>query len=113
MADLFDSELEAASELAKNKFFRAAGAVAGVVLEKHLLQVCDNHAIAPTKKASTIGDLNDRLKSANVVDVPLWRFIQHLGDIRNLCDHSKAAEPTAAQVSDLLAGVAKITKTLF
>ena len=35
-ADLFDSELEAAKELAKNKFIRAAGAVAGVVLERHL-----------------------------------------------------------------------------
>ena len=32
-ADLFDSELDAAKELAKNRFTRAAGAVAGVVLE--------------------------------------------------------------------------------
>jgi len=32
-ADLFDSELEAAEELAKNRFSRAAGAVAGVVLD--------------------------------------------------------------------------------
>ena len=39
MADLFDSELDAAKELAKKKFHRAAGAVAGVVLEKHLAQV--------------------------------------------------------------------------
>src|SRR6202140_2333638 len=31
-ADLFDSELDAAGELAKNKFTRAAGALAGVVL---------------------------------------------------------------------------------
>src|SRR6266576_488371 len=35
-ADLFDSELDAAIELAKNKFTRAAGALAGVVLESHL-----------------------------------------------------------------------------
>ncbi|MBK8579608.1 MAG: hypothetical protein IPN78_15745, partial [Candidatus Accumulibacter sp.] len=33
-ADLFDSELDAARELSKNGFHRAAGAVAGVVLEK-------------------------------------------------------------------------------
>ena len=39
MADLFDSDLDAAKELAKKGFLRAAGAVAGVVLEKHLVQV--------------------------------------------------------------------------
>ena len=37
-ADLFDSDLDAAGELAKNKFTRAAGASAGVVLERHLAQ---------------------------------------------------------------------------
>src|SRR5262249_50608556 len=50
-ADLFDSELDAAKELAKNKFTRAAGALAGVVLERHLAQVCDNHSIKVAKKA--------------------------------------------------------------
>jgi len=38
-ADLFDSELKAAKELAKQKFTRAAGALAGVVLERHLGEV--------------------------------------------------------------------------
>jgi len=112
-ADLFDSELDAATELAKNKFTRAAGALAGVVLEKHLAQVCDNHAITITKKGPGIGDLNNALKEANVSDVAQWRFVQHLADIRNLCDHSKGAEPTVAQVDDLIAGVTKIVKTVF
>ena len=53
------------------------------------------------------------LKAANVVDVPQWRFIQHLGAIRNLCDHNKAMEPTAEQVTDLITGVDKTLKTLF
>ncbi len=43
-ADLFDSELEAAMELAKQKFLHAAAAMAGVVLERHLVQVCDCNA---------------------------------------------------------------------
>ena len=113
MADLFDSELDAAAELAKNKFLRAAGAVAGVVLEKHLTQVCANHSMAISEKGAGISDLNELLKGSNVVDVPQWRFIQHLADIRNLCDHSKTAEPTASQVGDLISGVAKVVKTLF
>jgi hypothetical protein len=112
-ADLFDSELDAATELAKKKFTRAAGALAGVVLEKHLGQACDNHEIKVTKKAPTIGDLNNALKEAAVIDVPQWRFIQHLADIRNLCDHNKKVEPTPGQVDDLIAGVMRTTKTVF
>ncbi|SRR5258708_3487401 len=112
-ADLFDSELEVAEELVKNKFMRAAGAVAGVVLERHLGQVCDNHGIKIAKKKPVISDLNDALKEADVIDVPTWRFVQHLADIRNLCDHDRKTEPTAEQVSDLVAGVMKITKTMF
>lgn len=112
-ADLFDSELDAAGELLKQKFIRAAGAVAGVVLERHLAQVCDNHSIHIGKKSPGIADLNEALKAANVIDVPQWRFNQHLADIRNLCDHSKKVEPTIEQVADLIAGVKKVTKTLF
>jgi hypothetical protein len=107
-ADLFDSELEAAKALAKNGFLRAAGAVAGVVMERHLAQVCDNHAITLSKRAPTIADLNDALK--DVLDFPQWRANQHLSDIRNRCVHNKGVEPTKEQVNDLVDGVIKLTK---
>ena len=113
MADLFDSELATASELAKKKFLRAAGVVAGVVLEKHLTQVCRNHSVKILKTSPTISHQNDRLKAENVVDVPQWRSIQYLSDIRNLCAHDNKTEPKAEQVSDLIAGVNKTMKTLF
>jgi len=112
-ADLFDSELDAAQELLKKKFSRAAGAIVGVVLEKHLAQVCLSHNVKITKRNPGIADLSEALKSASVIDVPQWRFIQHLADIRNLCDHNKSAEPTLEQVADLIAGVAKVSKTIF
>ncbi len=112
-ADLFDSELDAAKELAKQNFTRAAGAMAGVVLEKHLGQVCDNHGIKNPKSAPAISDLGNALKNANVIDIPTWRFVQQLADIRNLCDHDKKVEPKVEQVEDLLAGVMKVKKTLF
>ena len=112
-ADLFDSELDAAKELAKNKFTRAAGAVAGVVLERHLREVCGNHGVTVRKAKPTISDLNDALKDATVIDIPQWRSIQFLGDLRNLCDHVRESEPTAEQIRDLLEGVAKVTKTIF
>lgn len=112
-ADIFDSELEAAHELAKHNYTRAAGALSGVVLERHLSQVCDNHNIKISKKNPSIADYNDTLKSESTIDIPQWRFIQHLADIRNLCDHNKKLEPTVEQVDDLLAGVAKVIKTIF
>jgi hypothetical protein len=112
-ADLFDSEIEAARALVKSKFLRAAGAIAGVVLEKHLAQVCENHAIKVTKKNPTIADLSELLKNADVIDTPRWRANQYLADIRNLCDHNKVKEPTEEQVRDLVDGVAKVLKTMF
>lgn len=112
-ADLFDSELDAAKELNRHKFTRAAGALAGVVLERHLGQVCDNHGIKVTKKVPGISDLNNALKDADIIDIVQWRFIQHLGDIRNLCGHNKKNEPKGDQVDELIAGTAKVIKTLF
>ena len=112
-ADLFDSEIDTAGILAKNGFFRASGAVAGVVLEKRLGQASENHRLKIAKKAPTIADYNNALKEADVVDIAQWRFIQHLADIRNLCDHDKKTEPTRDQVEDLIAGVRKTIKTLF
>lgn len=112
-ADLFDSELDAARELLKNGFLRGAGVVAGVVLEAHLSQICGNHGATTRKKNPTISDFNDLLKANNMIDVPQWRFIQRLGDLRNLCGHKKKREPTEEEVSELIDGVEKIIKTLF
>lgn len=111
-ADLFDSEIDAARELLKNRFARAAGAVSGVVLERHLSQVCTDHKVSVSKRDPGIADLNDALKAAGVIDIAQWRFVQHLGDLRNLCDHSKSREPSDEQVSDLINGVSKVTKTI-
>ena len=111
-ADLFDSEIDAARELLKNKFLRAAGAIAGVVLEKHLHQVCDDHGVKITKKNPSISDLNELLKANAIIDIPQWRHIALLGDIRNLCDHNKQKEPTAQQINDLIDGTDKVLKTI-
>jgi hypothetical protein len=111
-ADLFDCEIAAARELQKSKFLRAAGAVAGVVLEKHLRQVCDDRRISITKKHPTISDLNELLKANAAIEVPQWRHISLLADIRNLCCHNKQKEPTSEQVADLVDGTEKVLKTI-
>ena len=112
-ADFFDSELEAAKELNKNGFTRGAGAMAGVVLESHLTQVCENHKIKITKKDSTINGLNELLKANDIIEVSTWRFIQHLGDLRNKCDHKKKTDPTQQEIEELIEGVAKTAKSVF
>ena len=112
-ADLFDSEIDAARELLRKGFLRPAGVLAGVVLERHLAQVAANHKLAIRKKNPTISDFNDLLKGGSVVDVPAWRQIQRLGDLRNLCAHNKEREPTKEEVDELIGGADKYTKTLF
>jgi hypothetical protein len=112
-ADLFESELDAARELNKKGFTRGAGAVAGVVLEGHLSLVCENHKIKVTKKKPSINDYNQLLKDNDVIEIKDWRFIQHLADLRNLCDHKEKKEPTREDIEELINGVEKITKTIY
>lgn len=113
-ADLFDSELEAAGQLQKSGYLRAAGVVAGVVLEGHLKQVCHDRKVKLSKRPRpTIATYNDGLKKATVYDVPTWRKIQGLADIRNLCGHKGDREPKKTEIGDLIEGVGKITKNVF
>ena len=112
-ADIFDSEIESAKYLLEKGFLRAAGAVCGVLIEKHLAFVCKNRSIVINKKNPAIADYNDKLKENMVYDIIEWRRIQRLGDIRNLCDHSKDREPTKDEVEELIAGTERIIKTVF
>ena len=112
-AELFDDELSAAEDLMKKSHLRAAGALAGVTLERHLATVALNHAIKLAKKEPTISDFNDTFKNGGIYDVPTWRFIQRLGDIRNLSVHFKAREPTKDEIDEMLKGVQKVLKTIF
>ena len=112
-ADLFDSELDAARELNKKGFARGAGAMAGGVLERHLSKVCDSHKVKITKKDPSINDHNQPLKDSGVIDITQWRFIGHLADLRNLCDHDKKREPKREEIDELISGVEKVIKTIF
>ena len=112
-ADLFDSEIDSARALGKAGYMRAAGAICGVVIEKHLKQVCKNHNFTIRKKRPTISDLNQILKDNDLVSMPQWRFVQLLADIRNTCDHDTEKEPNKTDIEDLLSGTNKVLKTIF
>jgi hypothetical protein len=111
-AHLFERELSAAGDLLKKGYLRAAGVVAGVTLEAHLAKVCADHGIKFRKASPTISDFNEELRKADVIDVPVWRHIQRLGDIRNMSAHSKEREPRSDEVEDLIVGTEKIIATI-
>jgi hypothetical protein len=111
-AELFRHELEAAEDLLRKGHKRAAGAVAGVSLEAHLARVVANHALSLKGKKRSISIYNDSLRQADVTDIPKWRLIQRLCDIRNLCDHPMEREPTEEEVRDLVEGTRKIQQTV-
>ena len=111
-ADLFDSELGAARELNDKGFARAAGAIAGVVLEAHLLQICENHNIKITKQRPTINDLAQKLQSKDVIELPEMKKIMVLADTRNKCGHKKEADPDQEEIKDFITDVDKTTRKI-
>jgi hypothetical protein len=112
-AELLDDELEVAEELLSRHQIRAAGALAGVTLERHLGNVCSAHAIRFRKRNPRISDYNDALKDHDILDLPGWRQIQFLTDVRNACVHWRDKEPQQEQVEQMLAGVKRVIKQVF
>lgn len=101
-------ELNEASALVKAGYVRCAGAMAGVLVERHLKVICE-HQQPPLKygKHDGITKLNDKLRDAQVYDQAQWRQIQWMGDIRNACDHPGSSEPKKEDVTALIDGVRK------
>ena len=112
LSELQDKELETAEKLLKINV-RAAGSLAGVILENHLQKILKNHHITVIKKNPTIADMNELLKNNNIYDLTTWRKVQYLVDIRNLCSHKKGREPTMEEVRELISGVNEIIKKVF
>lgn len=109
--DVFEKELDSARYLLKNKYTRSAGAICGVIIEKHLINMLSSANLKPTKKNPSINDLNDDLYKNNLIETTQYKFILFLADIRNKCDHNKDKEPTKEEVEDLISGTEKIIKT--
>ena len=104
LSELQDKELATAEELLKINV-RAAGSLAGVILE--------NHHVTVSKKNPTISEMNNLLKSNEIYDLPTWKKVEYLGSIRNLCSHKKEREPKKEEVEELIAGVNKVIKEVY
>ena len=109
-ADLVDSELSQAELLYKHDYYRAAGALGGVALERFLKTLCEVNQITIGEN-DTIDPLATKIYTSKKVpefDITLFKSIQHLASIRNKCDHPKE-EPKQHEVRELLDKVKKIT----
>lgn len=112
-ATLLDQELQTARQLAKSQFLRSSGAICGIILEKHLEQICNKHLIKAPKKSMFIKDYNDLLKTHEVYSFETWRYIQYLNDLWMLACKNKKEMPNTQEACDLIDGTEKIIKTVF
>lgn len=85
-ADLLDKEIEQAEELFDKGYERAACAIAGVVFESYLENLCDKHSITYTDK-DTIEPKIQKLYRNHIIDKTELKKYKFLGGIRNDCDH--------------------------
>lgn len=95
-----EDELETAKKLMEINI-RAAGALAGVILEKHLKRVCTNHKITGMEE-KTLNPIITVLYTNSIIDLTVKKNLDYLSDIRNKCDHSTQNEPTEIEVNDLI-----------
>ena len=111
-ADLLDTELGAAKELALKGYLRPAGTLAGVVLESHLAEFCRKRKIKSRKRRPTIGDWIKLLQTTDSIDAVMLQRLKGLNEIRILCSHKKSRDPTADDIEDLISGVERVTRQL-
>lgn len=98
--NVYIDELDSAEHLLNRGYTRAAGYVAGVVLENHLKTVCKSISTISLDGSETLSKYNILLKK-EIGDV-LWGRIDAISRIRNLCDHAKDCDPTKKDVQFLI-----------
>ncbi len=87
-ADVFESELEQASELLKSEYALAAAVIAGVVLETTIRELCTRNQIPHGK----LDRMNADLAKAGVYNSIMQKRITHLAAVRNSAAHGNETE---------------------
>jgi len=103
--------LETARELIRVSE-RAAGALAGSVLQGYLGALAAKHKLK-LRKSSPLRELADALKTAKVLDIPVWSQATWLAEIRERCLTAEGTVPTKLQVRDLIDGTHWLLTNVF
>lgn len=97
-AEVFDTELDQASELLRNGYRSAAAVIAGTVLETALRELCTDAGIG----VGNLNKMNADLARANVYSLLVQKRITALADIRNNAAHGHPDKFTEADVTDMI-----------
>jgi len=108
---------------------RAAGALAGTMLQAYLKRLAAKHQVKLRKQSPTAGELVDALKAARVLDVPAWSQATWLAQIHErvtareggnadfagakICQKTEGEAPTRLQVRDLIDGTHWLITNVF
>jgi hypothetical protein len=103
-ADLFDSELEQASELLASGYVPAAAVTAGVVLEAGLREMCVDRALP----IGNLNKMNADLAKAGVYNKLVQKQITALADIRNSAAHGQSDQFSKDDVASMIKDVHRI-----
>lgn len=102
-AEVFDSELEQASELLSAGYASAAAVVAGVVLETTLRNLCNEKGITLGK----LDKMNADLAKSGAYNALVQKRITALAGIRNSAAHGKVEEFAREDVVSMISEVEK------
>jgi len=100
-ADVFDSELEQATELLANSYKVAAAVIAGVVLETALRDLCTREGLPHSK----LDKMNADLAKAGIYNKLQQKRITALADIRNSAAHGKPGEFSDEDAANMIRDV--------
>lgn len=100
-AELFDSEIEQASELLSSGYKGPAAVVAGVILETSLRDICGQNSIAHGK----LDKMNSDLAKAGVYNKLQQKRITAIADIRNNAAHGHWESFSESDVSEMIRDV--------
>ncbi|MDD2382669.1 MAG: hypothetical protein PHN18_00615 [Sulfurospirillaceae bacterium] len=99
--EVFDSELEQATELYKAGYKNPAAVVTGVILETALRELCDQVGLPHGK----LDKMNAELAKLGQYNKLQQKRITALADIRNSAAHGKTEEFTDRDVEDMIRDV--------
>ena len=106
-----EDELEAAKTVLDVNI-RAAGALCGVVIEKHLKRLSEKNDLQPDKKNPGINWYSSKLREKSIITVGQKKKIDYMADIRNRCDHPDDEEPTREEVMNLIGDTEWLIKSV-
>ncbi|MDL0130852.1 MULTISPECIES: hypothetical protein [Halobacterium] len=102
-SDLMSEELEKAKRLLNDRDVRAAGVLAGVAIERHLLTLCESSSQElDFDYMDGITTLSHTLSEAGEISDDHHRLLQYLSGVRNKCSHASDEEPKEAEIERML-----------